>query len=37
MEVEREFLEAFSLIIKSSYFLEECDFFELLKTLKVSQ
>ena len=36
LEVEREFLEAFSLIISSSYYIEEDDFFSLLRVLKVS-
>lgn len=36
MEVEREFLEAFSFIISSSYYLEEEDFFKLLEALKVA-
>jgi len=33
LEVEREFLEAFSLIISSSYYIEEEDLFALLDTL----
>ena len=36
MEVEREFLEAFSVIIQSSYFIEEEDFMALIGTLNVS-
>ena len=33
MEVEREFLEAFAVIVQSSYFIEETDFHQLLATL----
>ena len=35
MEVEREFLDAFSIIIQSGYFLEQDDFLELIKILDV--
>ena len=35
MEVEREFLDAFAVIIESGYYLDQADFLELLKILKV--
>ena len=37
MEVEREFMDAFSVVISSGYFLEQEDFYNLLRMLKVSQ
>ena len=36
MEVEREFMDAFSVVISSGYYIEEEDFYNLLKILKVS-
>ena len=36
MEVEREFLDAFSVIIESGYYMEQEDFLELLDMLEVS-
>ena len=35
MEVEREFLDAFQVIIQSGYFLEQDDFLELINILDV--
>lgn len=35
MEVEREFLDAFAVIIESGYYLEQADFIELLMILEV--
>ena len=37
MEVEREFLDTFSVIISSGYYIEEKDFFNLLSILRVSE
>lgn len=37
MEVEREFMDALSVIISSDYYLEEDDFIKLIKSLKVSE
>jgi len=37
MEVERAFMDAFSVIITSGYFLEQNDFFALLNSLRVSE
>lgn len=37
MEVERAFMDAFSVIITSGYFLEQNDFLELLNSLRVSE
>ena len=36
MEVEREFLDSFSVILSSGYYIEEKDFFNLLSILRVS-
>ena len=36
LEVERAFLDAFSVIIQSGYFLEQDDFIELIRILDVS-
>ena len=35
LEVEREFLDAFALIVESGYYIEQEDFLELIKLLKV--
>ena len=35
MEAEREFLDAFSVVISSGYHLEEADFFSLIKLIRV--
>ena len=36
MEVEREFLDAFSVIVSSGYFIEQEDFLNLISILNVS-
>ena len=36
MEVEREFMDAFSVIVQSGYFIDQDDFIELIKIMDVA-